>query len=205
MGAYTYMREVWNKKGTDVFRFQQRLRAWEYRHSPRIVKLHRPTRPDKARRLGFKSKPGFVVYRIRVRRGGRKKPVSKGIAYGKPRTAGINKLKAARSLQALAEQRVGKKNGAMRVLSSYWVNEDAIFKYFEVVCADPMNKAIRTDPAINWIVNPVHKHRECRGLTSAGKKARGFRYKGHKANKARPGWRRLWKARNTVKFWRYRK
>jgi ribosomal protein L15E len=39
------------------------------------------------------------------------------------------------------------------------------------------------DPRINWIVDPVHKHRELRGLTSAGKKFRGLRHKGHATNK----------------------
>ena len=39
------------------------------------------------------------------------------------------------------------------------------------------------DPRISWIVDPVHKHRELRGLTSTGKKYRGLRHKGHAANK----------------------
>ena len=39
------------------------------------------------------------------------------------------------------------------------------------------------DPRISWIVDPVHKHRELRGLTSTGKKYRGLRHKGHSANK----------------------
>lgn len=33
------------------------------------------------------------------------------------------------------------------------------------------------DPRINWIVAPVHKHRELRGLTSTGQKYRGLRNK----------------------------
>jgi ribosomal protein L15E len=33
---------------------------------------------DKARRMGYKAKQGYVVYRVRVRRGNRKRPVSKG-------------------------------------------------------------------------------------------------------------------------------
>jgi hypothetical protein len=37
-------------------RFVQRVRCWEYRQQPAIVRLTRPTRPDKARRLGFKAK-----------------------------------------------------------------------------------------------------------------------------------------------------
>jgi len=37
-------------------RFVQRVRCWEYRQQPAIVRLTRPTRPDKARRLGYKAK-----------------------------------------------------------------------------------------------------------------------------------------------------
>ncbi|KFY20683.1 hypothetical protein V491_03520 [Pseudogymnoascus sp. VKM F-3775] len=47
-----------------------------------IHRASRPSRPDKARRLGYKAKQGYVIYRVRVRRGGRKKPVSKGATFG---------------------------------------------------------------------------------------------------------------------------
>jgi large subunit ribosomal protein L15e len=47
-----------------------------------IHRASRPSRPDKARRLGYKAKQGYVIYRVRVRRGGRKKPVPKGATYG---------------------------------------------------------------------------------------------------------------------------
>jgi large subunit ribosomal protein L15e len=46
---------------------------------------------------------GFVVYRVRVRRGNRKKPLSKGINYGKPTNQGINEIKPGRKLQSVAE------------------------------------------------------------------------------------------------------
>lgn len=48
---------------------------------------------------------GFVIYRIRVRRGGRKRPVPKGATYGKPKSHGVNQLKPTRNLQAVAEVR----------------------------------------------------------------------------------------------------
>ncbi len=48
-----------------------------------IHRASRPSRPDKARRLGYKAKQGYVIYRVRVRRGGRKRPVPKGATYGK--------------------------------------------------------------------------------------------------------------------------
>jgi len=46
---------------------------------------------------------GYVIYRIRVRRGGRKRPVPKGATYGKPKSHGVNQLKPVRNLQAIAE------------------------------------------------------------------------------------------------------
>jgi ribosomal protein L15E len=48
-----------------------------------IHRASKPSRPDKARRLGYKAKQGYVIYRVRVRRGGRKKPVAKGATFGK--------------------------------------------------------------------------------------------------------------------------
>jgi large subunit ribosomal protein L15e len=174
------------------------------RHLPAVHRATRPSRPDKARRLGYKAKQGFVIYRVRVRRGGRKRPVSKGIVYGKPAGQGIVQLKWQRSLRSKAEERAGRRCGNLRVLNSYWVNQDATYKFFEVICVDPMHKAIRRDPRINWIVNPVHKHREVRGLTSTGRKGRGLQGKGPKYNKNRPGRRAGWKRRNTLSLRRYR-
>ena len=60
-----------------MLRFLLRVRCWEYRQLPGIVRLTGPSRPDKARRLGYKAKQGYVIYRVRVRRGGRKKKVHK--------------------------------------------------------------------------------------------------------------------------------
>jgi large subunit ribosomal protein L15e len=69
---------------------------------------------------------------------------------------------------------------------------------------DPFHKAVRRDPKMNWIANPTHKHREMRGLTSAGKKYRGLRGKGHNYTKSRPSRRAVWKRNNKVSLRRYR-
>jgi ribosomal protein L15E len=133
MGAYKYVSELWRKKQSDVMRFLQRVRCWEYRQHPSIVRVTRPTRPDKARRLGYKAKQGYVVYRVCVRRGGRKRPVPKGIVYGKPTNQGVTQLKFQRSKSSVAEERAGRKLGGLRVLNSYWLNEDSTYKYYEVI------------------------------------------------------------------------
>merc|ERR1712137_1077452 len=73
MGAYKYLEEVWRRKQSDLIRFVLRVRTWEYRQLNVIHKCQRPSRPDKARKLGYKRKQGYVIYRIRIRRGGQEK------------------------------------------------------------------------------------------------------------------------------------
>merc|ERR1712118_124321 len=110
---------------------------------------------------------------------------------------GVGHLKPKRNLKNIAEEKVGRRCGGLRVLNSYWVNEDSVYKYFEVILADPAHAVVRNDPRLNWICNPTHKHRELRGLTSAGKKYRGLHGKGHLYDKARPSVRAVWKKNNT--------
>lgn len=89
-------------------------------------------------------------------------------------------------------------------MNSYWVAQDSTYKFYEVILVDPAHKAVRTDPKVNWITDAVHKHRELRGLTSAGKKSRGLG-KGHKYAKTIGGSRRAcWKRRNTLEMHRKR-
>lgn len=204
MGAYKYVSELYNKKQSDVLRFLLRVRCWEYRQLNVIHRVSRPSRPDKAHRLGYKAKQGFVVYRIRVRRGNRKRPVSKGATFGKPVNQGVNHLKYQRSLRSTAEERIGRKCGNLRILNSYWINQDGVYKFFEVIAVDPQHKAIRRDARINWIAKSVHKRREARGLTATGKKSRG-QGKGHRYNKTQGGGKNSTiRKRDTLQLRRYR-
>lgn len=43
------------------------VRCWEYRQMPAIHRAQHASRPDKARRLGFKQKPGFVRFSLFIR------------------------------------------------------------------------------------------------------------------------------------------
>ena len=189
---------MYRKKQSDVMRFLLRVRTWQYRQLSAIHRAPRPTRPDKARRLGYRAKQGVVIYRVRVRRGGRKRPVPKGATYGKPTNQGVNSLKFQRSLQSTAEERAGRKCGGLRVLSSYWVGEDSTYKFFEIIMVDPAHKAVRRDPSLNFMCAANKKHREMRGLTSASRKSRGLG-KGHKFNMTIGGSRRAqWKRNNRM-------
>merc|ERR1712071_166697 len=137
---------VYRKKQSDVLRFLLRIRCWQYRQLHRVHRAPRPTRPDKARRLGYRATQGFVIYRDRVRRGGRKRPVPKGCTYGKPKGHGVTHLKPPRNLQAIAEERVGRRCAGLRVLNSYWVGQDSTYKFYEAILVDTAHKAIRRNP-----------------------------------------------------------
>lgn len=76
--------------------------------------------------------------------------VLQGIVYGKPVNQGITQLKPARNLRNVAEERAGRKCGGLRVLNSYWVNQDSCYKYFEVIMVDPAHNAIR-NVSCRWI------------------------------------------------------
>ena len=202
--AYKYLQELYHHKQSDGLRFLNRIRCWEYRQLPTLVRVNHPTRPDKARRLGYKAKQGYVIFRVRIRRGGRKRTLHNGMAHGKPKNQGITGIKPKRNHQTLAETRVGRRCGNLRVLNSYWINEDSTYKYFEVILVDPNHTAIRKDARINWICNPVMKHREMRGLTSSGRRARGLHGRGVKFHKNRPSTYSTWKRNNTKSLRRYR-
>merc|ERR1712076_183253 len=204
MGAYKYQQEIWRKKQSETMKYILRVRTWHYRHLPSIHRAVTPTRPAKARQMGYKAKQGFSVFRVRVRRGCRKRLAPKGATYGKPVNEGVNQLKFQRRIQSVAEERVGKALGGLRVLNSYWIGQDSTYKYFKVMLVDPMHKVIRRDGDLNWLATNKHKHRELRGLTSAGKKSRGLG-KGHRFTQTIGGSRHAaWKRRNTLQLRRKR-
>jgi large subunit ribosomal protein L15e len=173
--AYKYIAEVWKKPKASYVKELMQQRAIEWRKQPTVVRVEKPTRLDKARKLGYKAKQGFVIVRVSVRRGGLRKQRPK--AGRRPKRMGVRKYKPAKSLRLIAEERAAKKFPNLEVLNSYWVWEDGKQKWFEVILVDPNHPAIKSDKDINWICEKVHKGRVFRGLTSAGKKVRGLRTK----------------------------
>ena len=171
--AYKYMSRAWRQPSASYVGDLMKKRVVEWRKEPVVVRTEVPTRLDRARALGYKAKPGFVVVRTRVRRGGLRKPRPK--SGRRQKRMGVKKYTPAKSLKLIAEERVGRKFPNLEVLNSYWVWEDGMHKWFEVILVDPDHPVIRSDPNLNWICDDTHKGRVHRGLTSAGKKVRGLR------------------------------
>jgi len=182
--AYKYIAETWEKHDKTFVDQIMRQRLIEWRKQSVITRIDKPTRLDKARRLGYKAKQGFVMARVRVRRGGLRKQRPK--AGRRPKRMGVKKFKPSKSRKLIAEERVARKFPNLEVLNSYWVGEDGVSKWFEVIMVDPHHPVIKSDPNINWIAEKQHRRRVFRSLTSAGKKVRALRRRGRGAEKFRP-------------------
>ena len=166
--GYSFIKES-RKKAKELMK--KRLVEWRRQHT--VERIEKPTKIDRARALGYKAKPGFVVVRVKVRKGGRRRPrYHRG---RKPSKAGMVHFTPKQSLQAIAEQKAARKFPNLEVLNSYLVAEDGTTKFFEVIMVDPKNPHIANDPDINWICEPKHRRRAFRGLTAAGKRARGLK------------------------------
>ena len=180
-GLYHYLGRAWLKPNREML--QSRLIAW--RASDAAVVVEKPMRLDKARMLGYKAKKGFIVIRIRVKRGGRQRTRHKhGRKSRKQHVSKILKM----NYRWVAEMRAANKYPNLEVLNSYPLAKDGKHYFFEVIMVDPSKPEIKNDKDINWICNPENRNRVKRGLTSAGKKSRGLRTKSHNM-KVRPSGR----------------
>lgn len=164
VSAYKHMGDsFWQQ----ALRFE-RLQHW--RRGPALVRVERPTRLDRARRLGYKAKPGIAVVRARVRRGGRRKMRFKG--GRKSKHMGVNRMTPAKSIQRIAEERVARRFPNAEVLNSYWVADDGRHQWYEVILVDRASPAVRADPGLAGVA--ARRGRAYRGLTGAGQRARGL-------------------------------
>jgi large subunit ribosomal protein L15e len=114
-----------------------------WRKEPAIHKIPRPSRLDRAHRLGYKAKQGIVVVRIRVGRGGMRK--QRPVSGRRPKHLGVVHIKQGTSMRKVAENRVNEKFPNMEVLGSYYLHRDGMYLWHEVILADPHHPSISKD------------------------------------------------------------
>jgi len=180
-GLAHYLRQAWKKPDTAMLR--EKMTEW--RKGKTVEKIEKPTRIDRARALGYKAKKGIVVARVTIERGGRKR---KRINKKRKTTNQSVKKVLKMNYKQIAEQRASKKFKNLEVLNSYKLAKDGKHYFFEVILVDPSKPEIKKDKQLSWMANKKNSKRAIRGLTSAGKKARGLRSK-HPENKSRPSQR----------------
>jgi large subunit ribosomal protein L15e len=170
MGFYQHLRESFREHSPEQ-QVELRKKMIEWRAQPRIFKIEKPSRLDRARTLGYKAKNGILVFRVTIERGGR----AKQRPTTKRRSKRFSVKKILRmNYQWVAEQRVQNAHRNLAVLNSYKVAKDGQFYFFEVIAVNPDVPEIKSDPNFQWLKNPGAKFRVFRGMTNAGKKSRGM-------------------------------
>ena len=158
------MAKAWRKPEDSYIKPLMQKRVILWRKQPAINRIDRPTRIEKARKLGYKAKKGYVIVRIRTRRSSlRKKRPKMG---RRQKRMGVNKYKPAKNMKLISEERVAKRFPNLEVLNSYWVWQDGQHKWFEIILVD-------TKILANINIQK-HRGRVFRGLTSSGRKVRGL-------------------------------
>ncbi|HLC55674.1 MAG TPA: 50S ribosomal protein L15e [Candidatus Nanoarchaeia archaeon] len=185
MGMYHRIRDLYKKPSITIKRYNQD-RLIEWRQDPVILKLEHPTRLDRARSLGYKSKEGFVIARVRLKRSKRLRPMIKKGRRSKHRR---RKKIVNKNYRQIAEERATRTFHNLEVLNSYYLAEDGKNFWYEVILVDKSHPVISSDKNLKWIISQKHRKRALRGLTSAAKKSRGLRNKGKGAEKVRPSLR----------------
>ena len=138
--AYSHM-EAWWRDGSPDFRDWLRRAAISWRREPVVKRIPRPTRLVTARRLGYKAKPGVVMVRVRVRRGGARKP--RPTSGRRQKAMGSSKFTRAISLQTVAERRAVRRYPNLTVQESYHLYSDGMSHWYEVILMDHHHPALR--------------------------------------------------------------
>lgn len=180
MGIYKYLKQAW-KKPRETLGQAYRQKLIQFRTEPVTIRIERPTRLNKARALGYKPKPGVILVRQKVLRGGHKRPKHAGGRRAKKMTHRMTLMK---NYQAIAEMRANKEYKNCEVLNSYLVGQDGKSYWYEIILIDRNHPAILADRQYAGIA--AQRGRIYRGLTSSARKSRGLRRTGRGAEKMRP-------------------
>ena len=138
---------LWKDNSPDI---RQRVVGW--RKEDAATRIEKPSRIQRARRLGYKAKQGIVVIRMRVGTGGMRRQRPRG--GRRPKHLGVTRIKADDSMKQVAERRVLERYPNMKLLGSYFVYKDGMHYWFEVILADPSHPRISKDKELRKRVIP---------------------------------------------------
>ncbi|BDC19308.1 50S ribosomal protein L15e [Acidianus sp. HS-5] len=171
LSMYHYLAKTWQDEDWKKEVLRKRMVEWRNEENT-VVRIDKPSRLDRARAIGYKAKQGFVVVRARVKKGGLNKlRPNKG---RRQKRMGVYGFSPSKGYMWIAEEKAAKRYPNLEVLGSYFVGDDGLYKYYEIILVDPAHPVIKSDPSLKWLQDPANRGRVFRGLTVAGKKARGL-------------------------------
>lgn len=130
--------KLWKENSSDI-----RDRVIKWRKEDAVTRIDKPSRIQRARRLGYKAKQGIIVVRMRVGTGGMRKQRPRG--GRRPKHLGVTRIKADVTMRHVAENRVLERYPNMKLLGSYFIYKDGMHYWFEIILADPDHPRIIKD------------------------------------------------------------
>ena len=90
---------LWKENSSEI-----RERVIKWRKETAVMRIDKPSRIQRARRLGYKAKQGIIVVRMRVGTGGMRKQRPTG--GRRPKHLGVTRIKADDDMKTVANRRV---------------------------------------------------------------------------------------------------
>jgi len=140
--------KMWQQNSPEL-----REKAVVWRKQKAFTRIAKPSRIQRARRLGYKAKQGIVVIRMRVGTGGMRRKRPRG--GRRPKHLGVTRIKADVAMQQVAERRVLERYPNMKLLGSYYLHKDGMYYWFEVILADPAHTRVSKDKELKKRVIPT--------------------------------------------------
>lgn len=126
-----------------------RLRKW--RKGPVVVRMDNPTNPIRARELGYKATKQYCTAVVRIRRG---RHVRRQPDLGRKPGRNRKRVEPGRALIWYATNRAARKFTNLTPINAYWVGEDGVYKYFEVIFRND-NDSTPLHPAKTYVAPQV--------------------------------------------------
>ena len=140
--------KLWKNNSSEI---RERVIAWRKENA--VTRVEKPSRIQRARRLGYKAKQGIIVVRMRVGTGGMRRQRPRG--GRRPKHLGVTRIKADDNMKKVAERRILERYPNMKLLGSYFVYKDGMHYWFEVILADPAHPRIAQDKELRRRVMPI--------------------------------------------------
>jgi len=122
--------------------YRARLVAWK--KAPAVQRVEKPANPARAHALGYRAKKEFIVARVRVKKGKRGRGMR---MLGRKPGKRVKRRSLSFPLRELAERRAANQFLNMRAAGSYFVGEEGMNKYFEVILRNPFPGSVPRRPA----------------------------------------------------------
>lgn len=157
---YRHLAQLW-KKPKESLGENLKTREIKWRQEKTVERVEKSTRPDRAHALGYKAKLGYILARVKIGKGGRRRTYY-GRRGRKPSKMGLVHFSHGKSLQRIAEEKAQRRFSNMNIIGSYEVGEDGKQKWFEVILVDMQHANILKNPKLRWAAHPSNENKYLR-------------------------------------------